>query len=79
MQQRGFSKQQIESMTCPVGLPEVTGKLPMEVAISIAGELIGLYQGLQSQQSTPKGKGWKELQGNLVQLSALQSTESKVG
>jgi len=79
LQQRGFSKQQIESMTCPVGLPEVTGKLPMEVAISIAGELIGLYQGLQSQQSTPKGKGWKELQGNLVQLSALQSTESKVG
>ncbi|MDP2505895.1 MULTISPECIES: xanthine dehydrogenase accessory protein XdhC [unclassified Oceanobacter] len=40
----GMTEQQLEIMQCPVGLEEVAGKLPMEVAVSIAGQLIQQYQ-----------------------------------
>jgi xanthine dehydrogenase accessory factor len=72
LSQRGFSEKQIASMICPVGLPEVAGKLPMEVAISIAGQLVGLYQRLHVKENKKPGKQWRELQSNLVHLSALQ-------
>ncbi|MDM7861342.1 xanthine dehydrogenase accessory protein XdhC [Alteromonas sp. ASW11-36] len=58
---RDFSPAQIETMICPVGVPNVAGKLPMEVAVSIAGQVIGLYQ----QQTTPpqsrRGLQWQQL------------------
>lgn len=76
LSQRGFSDKQIEKMVCPVGLSEVSGKLPMEVAISIAGQLVGLYQSLENKASAPKGKQWQELQSNLVQL---RTEQGKVG
>lgn len=46
---RDFSPEQIAHMQCPIGLPQVKGKLPMEVAVSVAGQLIELYQGYQVQ------------------------------
>ena len=36
------SDDQIKSIRCPVGLSSVPGKLPMEVAVSIVGELIAI-------------------------------------
>jgi len=79
LSQRGFSDAQVQTMTCPVGLRAVAGKLPMEVAISIAGQLVELYQSVQVQSPKQQGKEWKELQSNLVHLSELQSNKSKVG
>lgn len=35
--------QQIKNIRCPVGLSSVPGKLPMEVAVSIVGELIAIH------------------------------------
>jgi len=35
-------------MRCPVGLPDVRGKLPAEIAVAIAGEFIAAY-GAHSQ------------------------------
>ena len=78
LSQRGFTDAQVQTMVCPVGLKEVSGKLPMEVAISIAGQLVELYQSVQVQSPKQQGKEWKTLQNNLVQLSALQSNKSKV-
>ena len=78
LSQRGFTDAQVQTMVCPVGLKEVSGKLPMEVAISIAGQLVELYQSVQVQSPKQRGKEWKTLQNNLVQLSALQSNKSKV-
>lgn len=43
-----ISTQLIDSLYCPIGLAELPGKLPMEVALSIAGQLQSLY----SQQQT---------------------------
>lgn len=45
----------------PVGLEQVKGKLPMEVAVSIAGELIQHYQQHQPQHDASKGISRKAL------------------
>jgi len=42
---RDFADEQINNMICPIGLSAVAGKHPAEIAISVAGELIALYQG----------------------------------
>lgn len=42
---RGFSAADVARMTCPIGLAEVKGKHPAEIAVSVAGELIRVYQG----------------------------------
>lgn len=40
---KGFSDAQLERMTCPMGIAEVKGKLPAEIAVSVAGEVIAKY------------------------------------
>jgi xanthine dehydrogenase accessory factor len=53
-------------MSCPIGLSAVSGKKPMEIAVSIAAEIISLYQNVE-QQSKPavklvdNGVHWREL------------------
>ena len=42
LQRKGFDPELVARMRSPVGLDTVRGKLPMEVAVSIAGELIAL-------------------------------------
>ncbi len=44
LEHRGFPRDAIAAMHCPIGLAEVPGKRPMEVAISIAAQLVPLYQ-----------------------------------
>ncbi|PKH26604.1 xanthine dehydrogenase accessory protein XdhC [Enterobacterales bacterium CwR94] len=47
---KGFSTAQLDRVRCPVGLPDVKGKLPAEIAIAIAAEIITVYQ----QQNRPQ-------------------------
>ena len=49
----GFDEAVVQQIYSPIGLPEVKGKLPMEVAVSIAAQLQGLYY-----QGQPTTKGW---------------------
>lgn len=44
LQQRGITEEQLSKLNCPVGLLEFNGKLPMEIAVSIAAQLIAFYQ-----------------------------------
>ena len=44
LKERGFDDAALASMICPIGLPEVTGKHPAEIAVSVAGQLIAAYQ-----------------------------------
>ena len=44
LMERGFSEADLGQMICPIGISEVTGKHPAEIAVSIAGELISVYQ-----------------------------------
>ncbi|MCY1274795.1 xanthine dehydrogenase accessory protein XdhC [compost metagenome] len=43
LRERGFAGETVQRMRCPMGLAEVKGKLPVEIAISIAGEVIAGY------------------------------------
>ena len=54
LRERGFSAEQMQRMRCPMGLPEVKGKLPAEIAISIAGEIVAQYNA-HFGQDTRKG------------------------
>lgn len=55
LQAKGFSSEQIDRMTCPMGIPEIKGKLPAEIAVSVAGEVIAHYNAAfgTQQQTTP--------------------------
>ncbi|WP_077341890.1 xanthine dehydrogenase accessory protein XdhC [Pseudocolwellia agarivorans] len=46
---RDIDEALVERMHCPIGLPDVTGKLPMEVAVSVAGQIISCYQANEHQ------------------------------
>ncbi|AYC32601.1 xanthine dehydrogenase accessory protein XdhC [Pseudomonas cavernae] len=43
LHERGFAPETVQRMRCPMGLAEVKGKLPVEIAVSIAGEVIATY------------------------------------
>lgn len=57
LRHKGFDENRIAQLHCPVGLAEVGGKLPGEIAVSIAAELITHYQaaatGKQNKKTTP--------------------------
>lgn len=71
---------QVASIRCPVGLSSVPGKLPMEVAVSIVGELIAIDHSSQNifesngsvskadiKTNTKKSRGlaWKDIKQQL--------------
>ncbi|MGI0117221.1 xanthine dehydrogenase accessory protein XdhC [Zooshikella sp. RANM57] len=58
---KNFSEEIIGRIRCPIGLNEVPGKRPMEVAVSIAGEVINHYQKNQSDRKKQQFVSWKEL------------------
>lgn len=65
LQHRGFSKAQIEQLICPVGLVEVSGKRPMEVAVSIAAQLIARYQAAAPEHNARQQLEWRQLKALL--------------
>lgn len=50
LRERGFAEDLMARMRCPMGLPEVKGKLPVEIAVSIAGEVIATYNATFGQE-----------------------------
>lgn len=50
LRERGFDEALLARMRCPMGLPEVKGKLPVEIAVSIAGEVIATYNATLGQK-----------------------------
>jgi len=69
---REVSQDVIDRINCPIGLSQVPGKLPMEVAISVAGEIVQNYQSLLPQitkgaHSTANGVHSKEVKSLIAQ------------
>jgi xanthine dehydrogenase accessory factor len=50
LRDRGFNPAVVARMRCPMGLSEVKGKLPIEIAVSIAGEVIATYNAAFGQE-----------------------------
>jgi xanthine dehydrogenase accessory factor len=40
LQANGLSKQQLQTLTCPIGVDGISGKHPLEIAIAVAAELL---------------------------------------
>ncbi|MFP2421258.1 xanthine dehydrogenase accessory protein XdhC [Pseudescherichia vulneris] len=50
---KGINREKRETMRCPIGLPDVKGKLPAEIAVAVAGEIIAVYQGVAYSKDSP--------------------------
>ncbi|MEE4277691.1 MAG: xanthine dehydrogenase accessory protein XdhC [Halieaceae bacterium] len=70
---RGFGDERIASMHCPIGLGEVPGKLPSEIAVSVAGQVIAVYQSHRVAAPAFAGPTWKELRESLGGVGARAS------
>ncbi len=79
---REYCEADIEKMICPVGMSNISGKLPMEVAVSISGQIIQLYQqynldkGHSDKQGSREGLQWKTLKNALVLGNAESESET---
>jgi xanthine dehydrogenase accessory factor len=40
LEERGFHKQELAQVTCPIGIPGITGKQPEVIAIAVAAQLL---------------------------------------
>lgn len=58
---RGYTPEFYQPVRCPVGLREVPGKQPIEVAVSIAAEIIAAVHRDQPARPVQQGIHWREL------------------
>ena len=55
LRDRGFDPALVQRMRCPMGLAEVKGKLPIEIAVSVAAEVIATYNACFGMDSGEQG------------------------
>ena len=58
---KGYDESFFQPVRCPVGLDSVPGKLPIEVAVSVAAEIIGVSHENQGEKPVRRGIQWNEL------------------
>lgn len=68
LQNASFCEKETDSITCPIGLPTVEGKQPMEVAVSISAQLIQCIN-QNKPYSRSDGLSWRKLSTELKNLS----------
>ncbi|MEP0073113.1 MAG: xanthine dehydrogenase accessory protein XdhC [Marinomonas sp.] len=66
-----FSQAEIDSVHSPVGLPEIEGKKPFEIAISISAQIIQLTQQNKTETKKRSGLTWKEINNTLKQETVI--------
>lgn len=69
LRDRGFTAETVQRMRCPMGIAEVKGKLPAEIAISIAGEIIATYNATFGQKEEGQDVKKRETVAKLVPSS----------
>jgi xanthine dehydrogenase accessory factor len=66
---KGYKPEFYSSIHCPIGLRDIPGKLPTEVAVAVAGEIIAEYHREYPDRPKRRGVDWKQLRigsvGNL--------------
>ncbi|MCZ6828306.1 MAG: xanthine dehydrogenase accessory protein XdhC [Gammaproteobacteria bacterium] len=68
MQHRGLEPDYYQHVRCPIGLEEVPGKRPIEVAISIAAEVVALQHRDRPPRGTQRGVSLAELKPAIREL-----------
>lgn len=61
----GVTQDVIDHLQSPIGLADIPGKRPMEVAVSIAGQLIANFHQKDGPKIKRRGLGWKEMKSAL--------------
>ena len=75
MEHRGHTAEFYQQVHCPVGLAEVPGKRPIEVAVSVAGELIAIHNEDKPTVTTQQGISLREAKQAMAELDHVdQST-----
>jgi xanthine dehydrogenase accessory factor len=64
LQRAGISAAQLQQLQCPVGRSDIPGKLPMEIAVSIAAELICRHRSAAPPRR--RGADWREIKALLT-------------
>jgi xanthine dehydrogenase accessory factor len=59
--EKGYPEEKVRQIHCPMGMLSIAGKRPMEIAVSIAGEIINLYHQDDPPRETSQGIPWKDL------------------
>ena len=49
----GLSENDISALTCPVGIGEISGKKPAEIAIGVAAQLLQIHERVAMPETTP--------------------------
>lgn len=65
LHRKGYTKEELVSLTSPVGLQLGSGKQPMEVAVSIAAQLMQVFNAISVEQNRV-GKGHLDLVANFT-------------
>jgi xanthine dehydrogenase accessory factor len=52
MQRRGLDPQKFTRMTCPIGIDGISSKQPAQIAISVAAEILQVYDRVHNQKQT---------------------------
>ena len=74
---KGYRDDFFSTVRCPIGLDNVPGKLPGEVAVSIAGEIISEYHLDQPNQSRHHTGNWQQLKKNQPQDKDLSVADKQ--
>lgn len=69
----GFGEALIDRVQCPIGDPKLTGKLPMEVAVSIAAQLLSLPR--VAERLSRRGLSWGDIKEVIQQGGAIDAKE----
>lgn len=69
MEHKGYSREFYEQVHCPVGLEAVPGKRPIEVAVSVAGELIAINNSVEREKPDHKGVSLREAKQVMRELA----------
>lgn len=52
---RGVPERMLHRLTCPIGVPGITGKHPRQIAVAVAAELLQVYES-RNQQSSARAR-----------------------
>ncbi len=61
LEHKGYPQSVYSQVRCPVGLASVPGKRPIEVAVSVAAEIIAEQHAKQPAKTVQQGVSWREL------------------
>jgi len=74
---RDIDQSQVARMSCPIGLEQVDGKLPMEVAVSVAAEIIQSYQYEKQVEQQAENKRQAKQNQHSEQLESSSKSKAR--